>query len=73
MVTFSILAYYLLKYSLKCAPAGTESAHFSTYLFVNFISLITSCVGPQGEEPQTAQPMSCTWASHTADVVHYMT
>ncbi len=35
-------------------------------LLVNFISLVTSCVGLQEEEPQTAHPMSFTWASHIA-------
>ncbi len=33
---------------------------------VNFISLVTSCVGLQEEEPQTAPPMSFTWVSHIA-------
>ena len=33
---------------------------------VNFISLVTSCVGLWGEEPQTARPMSFTWASQIA-------
>ena len=32
---------------------------------VNFISLVTSCAGLQGEEQQTAHLMS-TWASHIA-------
>ena len=30
------------------------------------ISLDTSCVGFREEEPQTAQPMSFSWASHIA-------
>ena len=29
--TFSTPAFYLLKYPLKCAPAGTAGAHFSGY------------------------------------------
>ena len=29
---------------------------------VNLVSLITSCVGLREEEPQTAHPMSFTWA-----------
>ncbi len=33
---------------------------------VNFISLVTSCVGLREEEPLTAHPMSFTWASHIA-------
>ncbi len=33
---------------------------------VNFISLITSCVRLQEKEPQTAYPMSFTWACHIA-------
>ena len=33
---------------------------------VNFISLVTSCVGLWKEEPQTAHPMSFTWAYHIA-------
>ena len=32
--------------------------------FVNFISLVTSCVGLLEEEPQAAHLMSFTWASH---------
>ena len=38
---------------------------------VYFVSLFTSCVGLQEEEPQTACPMSFTWASHIAASMHY--
>ena len=38
---------------------------------VNLISLVTSCAGPREEEPQTAHPMSFTWASHIAATVPY--
>ena len=31
-IMFSILAYHMVKYPLKCATAGTEVAHFSGYL-----------------------------------------
>ncbi len=33
---------------------------------VNFILLVTWCVGFREEKPQTAPPMSFTWASHIA-------
>ena len=36
---------------------------------VNFISLVTFCVGLREEEPQTAHPMAYTWASHIAGSV----
>ncbi len=36
---------------------------------VNFISLVTSCVGLWEEEPQTAHPMPFTWASHIATIL----
>ena len=38
---------------------------------VIFISFVTSCLGPQEEEPQTAHPMSFTWASHIAASMYY--
>ena len=36
------------------------------HLCLIFILFVTSCVGLQGEEPQTAHLMSITWASHIA-------
>ena len=42
-----------------------------TFVSVIFISIVTSDVGLQEEEPQTAHPMSFTWASHIAASVHY--
>ncbi len=35
----------------------------------NFISLVTSCVRVREEEPQTAFPVSFTWASHIGAIV----
>ena len=32
ILTFSMLAYCMLKYPLKCAPAVTVGAHFSGYI-----------------------------------------
>ena len=32
LITLSMLAYYLLKYPLTGAPAGTASTHFSGYI-----------------------------------------
>ena len=31
--TLSMLTYYMLKYPLKCAPAGIAGSHFSGYLY----------------------------------------
>ena len=45
---------------------GARSHHLSPSAPVNFISLVTSSVRLQEEEPQTAFPMSFTWASHIA-------
>ena len=44
------------------------SAKFATNysVSVNFISLVTSCVELRDEEPQTANPMHFTRASHIA-------
>ncbi len=36
---------------------------------VNFISLVTSCLGLQEEGSQTAYPMFTTWAFHIADTI----
>ena len=30
-LTFTVLAYYMLKYPLKCASAETAGAHFNRY------------------------------------------
>ena len=35
-------------------------------VFVNFLSLVTTCVGLQEEDPQTTLPMSFTWGLHIA-------
>ena len=45
---------------------GMNKFKMAPSVSVNFISLVTSCVWLQEEEPQTAHPMSCTWASHIA-------
>ena len=57
--------------ALEMAPSVTEF-HITSHLpcwapwSVNFISLVTSYVKLREEEPQTAFPMSITWASHIA-------
>ena len=58
------------------APVAQNHGVSKTSMFemahgVNFISLVTSCVGLREEESQTAHPMPFAWASHIATSVHY--
>ena len=43
--------------------------YVSSLRSVNFISLVTSCIGLEEEGQQTAHLMSFTWASHIAACV----
>ena len=61
MLAFS----YTMKYSVAQL---SEMSNFEMVpnVSVNFISLVTSCLGLPGEKPETAHLMSFTWASYIA-------
>ncbi len=59
--TFSMLAYYMLKYSSKCAPVGTTSAHL--WLFQQTM-MIEACLRFLNTSPMADRPFSFgEWSS----------
>ncbi len=60
----SHIAEKVLIYKLYPVNSTLSKCETVPSVSVNFISLVTSSVGLRQEEPQTAFPMSTTWASH---------
>ena len=57
-----------IQYIPSLATSSYLKFEMAPSMFVNFISLVTSCIGLREEKPQTAfsMGMSFTWASHRA-------
>ena len=69
------LSHQRCKFSTILQNSGISKSISAPSVSVNFIPLVTCCVGLRDVEPQTAHPMSFTWASQACswDVKLYPT